>query len=177
MDPFTIGATIFSIGSALFDHSAAKKRAAENASRAQTAYGLNVRGLGRTGIQAQQGAALERFQLGQEGAAASSVAATSAGESGVAGNSVTSLLTQYAAETSFAQSAVDQSLANTMDELRHRKESAFAEYQGRVASVPKPSGLATGLEIGGSLLGFLGSRRGGSRSELPLSKVGDASAY
>jgi len=160
---FSIGSTILSIGSSLFGNSAEKKRAQANAANALQAYGFNSRALGAQGVQAEEAAAQDRLLLGREGAAAESTAAASAAEGGVSGSSVTALLAQYAAETSFAQGAVDKSLENTMEEIKRRKASAFLEYQGRLASVPKPSSFATGLEIGGSLLKFAGSRQGGTR--------------
>lgn len=141
--------------SALAGHASEAKRARQNAASALQAYGLNVADLGARDLQAQEAASQDRFLLGQEGAGAAGTATASAAEAGVSGMSVTSLLEQYAAETSFAQGSVDKSLANTRAELARRKVASGIEYQNRLAGVPKPSGFATGLEIGGASIDLL----------------------
>lgn len=149
--------------SALASHGAQKAQAKANARNALLAYRMNIGDLGIRAGQAEQSAAQEFGAYQRQGDAAAGTAAASAAESGVAGSSVSALLQKYSMETQAAQGAVAASLDNTTSELQRRAKGAFVEYQGRLAGVPQPSGLATGLQIAGAGLDFLRLTRGGPR--------------
>jgi hypothetical protein len=149
--------------SALAQHGAQAAQSRANARNALRAYRMNIADLGERAVQAEQSAAQEFGIYQRQGTAAGSTARASAAESGVAGSSVSALLQKYAMETGTAQGAVAASLDNTVGELSRRAEGAFVEYQGRLASVPPPSGLATGLQIAGAGLDLFRLTRGGPR--------------
>jgi hypothetical protein len=149
--------------SALASHDAQADQRRANARNALRAYRMNIADLGERARQAEQSAAQEFGLYERQGTAAASTGAAAAAEAGVAGSTVTGLLQKYAMETRAAQSAVAASLDNTMGELGRRAEGAFVEYQGRLAGVPAPSGLATGLQIAGAGLDLFRLTRGGTR--------------
>lgn len=149
--------------SALASHDAEAAQARANARNALRAYRLNLNDLGERAIQAEQVAAQEIGTVQRQGTAASSTAAASAAESGVSGSSVSALLAKYAMETQAAQGATEATLDNTTSELERRAQGAAVEYQGRVASVPPPSGLATGLRLADAGLNLYLGLRGGPR--------------
>jgi hypothetical protein len=149
--------------SAIAGHDAQADQRRANARNALRAYRMNLADLGERSAQAEQAAAQEVGVYQRQGVAAGSTAAAAAAEAGVAGNTVTGLLQKYAMETRTAQGAIATSLENTQSELARRAEGAFVEYQGRVAGVPAPSSLATGLQIAGAGLDLFRLTRGGTR--------------
>jgi hypothetical protein len=157
--------------SALAQHDAQSAQSKANARNALRAYRMNIADLGERAVQAEQATAQEYGAYQRQGTAAASTAAAAAAESGVAGSSVSALLAKYAIETGNAQAAAGQSLDNTTSELARRAEGAFVEMQGRIASVPPPSGLASALSLAPGALDLFRLTGGGPRTA-SASKLG-----
>lgn len=97
--------------------------------------------------------------IAQAGAAATSTAVTSAAESGVVGQSVDALVSEVLRQQGVATDAVSQNLSLTEQQAQRQRAGLAADAQGRIASAPKASPLATGIGVAGAGLGFLNTLR------------------
>ena len=135
---------------------------AQNIENSKAAYLADNELLNRRLEQERSAAAEEKLKSTIEGEKISSKAVTAAGEANVAGLSVDRLLSGIERDVSFNQGTIKRNLVNTEAQAEANRELLKSSFQSNANSVSPgmymgPSGLATGLAIGGQVLGGISS--------------------
>lgn len=135
---------------------------AQNIENSKAAYLADNELLNRRLEQERSAAAEEKLKSTIEGQKISAKATTAAGESNVAGLSVDRLLSGIERDVAFNQGTIKRNLVNTEAQAEANRELLKSSFQSNANSVSPgmymgPSGLATGLTIGGQVLGAASS--------------------
>lgn len=135
---------------------------AQNIENSKAAYLADNELLNRRLEQERAAAAEEKLKSTIEGEKISAKATTAAGESNVAGLSVDRLLSGIERDVAFNQGTIKRNLVNTEAQAEANRELLKSSFQSNANSVSQgmymgPSGLATGLAIGGQVLGAVSS--------------------
>lgn len=135
---------------------------AQNIENSKAAYLADNELLNRRLEQERAAAAEEKLKSTIEGQKIAAKATTAAGESNVAGLSVDRLLSGIERDVAFNQGTIKRNLVNTEAQAEANRELLKSSFQSNANSVSPgmymgPSGLATGLAIGGQVLGAVSS--------------------
>lgn len=135
---------------------------AQNIENSKAAYLADNELLNRRLEQERSAAAEEKLKSTIEGEKLSAKATTAAGEANVSGLSVGRLLSSIDRDTAFNQGTIKRNLVNTEQQMEANRELLKSSFQSNANSVSQgmymgPSGLATGLAIGGQVLGGVSS--------------------
>ncbi len=135
---------------------------AQNIENSKAAYLADNELLNRRLEQERSAAAEEKLKSTIEGEKLSAKATTAAGEANVSGLSVGRLLSSIDRDTAFNQGTIKRNLVNTEQQMEANRELLKSSFQSNANSVSQgmymgPSGLATGLAIGGQVLGAVSS--------------------
>lgn len=135
---------------------------AQNIENSKAAYLADNELLNRRLEQERSAAAEEKLKSTIEGEKLKAKATTSAGEANVSGLSVDRLLSGIERDVAFNQGTIKRNLVNTEAQAEANRELLKSSFQSNANSVSPgmymgPSGLATGLAIGGQVLGGISS--------------------
>lgn len=135
---------------------------AQNIENSKAAYLADNTLLNKRLEQERNAAAEEKLRSTIEGEKLKAKATTSAGEANVAGLSVDRLLTSIDRDVAFNQGTIKRNLTNTEAQAEANRELLKSSFQSNANSVSPgmymgPSGMATGLAIGGQVLGAVSS--------------------
>lgn len=135
---------------------------AQNIENSKAAYLADNELLNRRLEQERSAAAEEKLKSTIEGEKLKAKATTSAGEANVSGLSVDRLLSGIERDVAFNQGTIKRNLTNTEAQAEANRELLKSSFQSNANSVSPgmymgPSGLATGLAIGGQVLGAVSS--------------------
>lgn len=135
---------------------------AQNIENSKAAYLADNTLLNKRLEQERNAAAEEKLQKTIEGEKLKAKATTAAGEANVAGLSVDRLLSGIERDVAFNQGTIKRNLTNTEAQAEANRELLKSSFQSNANSVSPgmymgPSGLATGLAIGGQVLGAVSS--------------------
>jgi hypothetical protein len=134
-------------GSAVAEHVAQDRQARDNERRAAEARRTETRDISIRQVEERISSERQIDQVRLQAAQLSGEASASAAAAGVRGASLDALIgTIRGQEGTTVQNIRDQATL-TIDQLTRLKESAGVRERGRVASVPRPSLLGTGLRI------------------------------
>lgn len=153
-DPTVIALGSLAIG-AFSDITAAgaqNKASKANAAAAQRAFTSTLSDINARKAEETESANLVGKQARELSLVEQGLAQTSAAEGGVSGSSVDAQSNVLSRTLGGFLSSLDVSTDNTLRQLDRSKEGAEATRDSRIASVPRASGLATGLRIGGRAL-------------------------
>lgn len=134
----------------------------QNIENSKAAYLADNELLNRRLEQERNAAAEEKLKGTIEGEKIKAKATTAAGEANVSGLSVDRLLTGIERDVAFNQGTIKRNLVNTEAQAEANRELLKSSFQSNANSVSPgmymgPSGLATGLAIGGQVLGGISS--------------------
>lgn len=132
------------------------QNAAASATRraAQDAFSETSRALSLRADQEAQAAAQQVHALSQDTAYSRGALGANAASANVEGNTVNALDADLLSREFNARDVVTRNLAMTDDNIAQARRSAQAEAQSRINGAPAANPLATGLQLGGSLLAF-----------------------
>lgn len=135
---------------------------AQNIENSKAAYLADNELLNRRLEQERAAASEEKLKSTIEGEKVKARAVTSAGEANVSGLSYERLLSGIERDTAFNQGTIKRNLVNTEQQAEANRELLKASFQSNSNSVSPgmymgPSGWATGLAIGGQVLGAVSS--------------------
>lgn len=135
---------------------------AQNIENSKAAYLADNTLLNKRLEQERNAAAEEKLQKTIEGEKLKAKATTAAGEANVSGLSVDRLLSGIERDVAFNQGTIKRNLTNTEAQAEANRELLKSSFQSNANSVSPgmymgPSGLATGLAIGGQVLGAVSS--------------------
>lgn len=135
---------------------------AQNIENSKAAYLADNELLNRRLEQERAAAAEEKLKSTIEGEKIKGKATTAAGEANIAGLSVDRLLSGIERDVAFNQGTIKRNLVNTEAQAEANRELLKSSFQSNANSVSPgmymgPSGLATGLAIGGQVLGAVSS--------------------
>lgn len=135
---------------------------AQNIENSKAAYLADNTLLNKRLEQERSAAAEEKLKSTIEGEKIKARAVTSAGEANVSGLSVDRLLSGIERDVAFNQGTIKRNLVNTEAQAEANRELLKSSFQSNANSVSPgmymgPSGLATGLAIGGQVLGGISS--------------------
>ena len=136
---------------AIHQHNQQAKAFEENAVAANNAKILEDSAANEDLALQQEAAAEEKINRGLEGQQQKATALVAAGEAGVSGNSVDALVNELEAGVLRGNTMTTRNFA--VDQLGHQRrlDSNKRTAQSRINSVAKPSAVATGLQIAGTV--------------------------
>lgn len=161
---FLIASAVIQTGSAIAGHKAQSDAAEENEEAAKRARQIETRALAIRQI--EEGVATSRRVQGvdrQEDMSRGMIRA-SAAEAGVEGGAVEALMADLEASTGRARQDLLDSHTVTIDQLQREKMGAKTREAARISSVPEPSIVGTGLQIGGIATNYLTQRKSLNRA-------------
>jgi len=141
-----------SAGESIAKHEAQDKAADANEKAARSAARQNSAELTRRGVQETIAASAQANVIRRQTLASRSSIAASAAAGGLAGNTVDALDAEAVLAQDETIANIARSLAWNNEALNFQKVAEYNQMKSRIASVPRPSALATGLSIGGAVL-------------------------
>lgn len=138
------------IGGAIVEHKAQNKAAAENEKLALESLRLQDHELSLEEVQTRLAGRQQEVQGEQATQAAEGDISQSAAARGVGGVSIDLLLQDAQAQGARFKTGVQRQTDAEAEAITRQKDTALEEAKARIAGVPKASGLATGLKIGGA---------------------------
>lgn len=156
-DPVSIGVAsaglAVSVTGDILKAKAEKNQAKQTVASAKLASVEEVNQLSLRENQEQDAAGQSILQADRAARLNDATARVSAGEAGVAGASVDALLNDIQRQNDEFKTNTNINLQNDVGQIEEQKRAARVDAQNRINSVPFPSSLATGLQIGGDVLG------------------------
>lgn len=152
-DPATVilvASTAIQIGSAVASHQAQSKQAKANKANALDAMMDTFKDISLQEAQHKEAAAQTLLQADRQAREDEALARVSAGEAGVSGASVDALIGDLAARAGEFKTTQQKNLDWTLSQLDRQRKGAQSTAQSRIAGVPAPSAIGTGLTIAGS---------------------------
>lgn len=135
---------------------------AQNIENSKAAYLADNELLNRRLEQERAAAAEEKLKTTIEGEKVKAKAVTAGGEANISGLSYERLLSGIERDVAFNQGTIKRNLVNTEQQAEANRDLLKASFQSNSNSVSPgmymgPSGIATGLAIGGQVLGGVSS--------------------
>lgn len=175
--PVAIAAAAFVIdtGSKVLEHQAQKRAAEANAEEARKARANEVRDLTLRQLEEGTAASRVRRNVQRDASEAQGLAITAAAEAGVSGGSLQAILGDIEGEQGRAFQDIQDQYTATFDQLERAKAGAAATEASRIAAVPQPSTLATGIRIGGSITNYLSASNQMNRTRTAAEEANNGS--
>lgn len=140
------------IAQAVMQHSAQSSAYKQNVNNTNKAFISEQNAAQKNQIGEQDAAADAKFKMEREATARVAQVENSASYSGVSGLSVSGLIDSIRFQEAERQQTASSNLETRLQELQSEKEASRNNYNARIASVQKPSGMALGLGIGSAVL-------------------------
>lgn len=161
---FLAASAVISAGSAIAGHKAQSDAAEENEEAAERARQIEMRALAIRQIEEGQSTSRQLQGVERRTQQSEGLIRASAAEAGVQGGAVEALLGDLGASAGRARQDLLDSYTVTIDQLQREKGGAKAREAARIASVPEPSIVGTGLQIGGIAANYLTQRKSLNRN-------------
>lgn len=132
--------------------SAQRQEAKANQENATESWKQQQNQLTKRAMQEEDALRQKQQQQNIEEAQARADVVTSAAAGGISGISLDNLVADVGRRASFNRQAEEENTRNTLSQIRLERKGINSQAQGRINSVPKPSGLSLVAGVGGAAL-------------------------